>query len=66
MGRPEFGPAYEGLQQVNFSQAKSILVLGGADGVRSLIIHLAKHVFGASTIVATANTAKLESWPSPA
>lgn len=52
--------AYEGLQRAAFSEGKSVLVLGGAGGVGSLVIQLAKHVFGASTIAATASTAKLE------
>ncbi|XP_019434349.1 PREDICTED: 2-methylene-furan-3-one reductase-like isoform X3 [Lupinus angustifolius] len=52
--------AYQGLETVQFSAGKSILVLGGAGGVGTLIIQLAKHVFGASKIAATASTAKLE------
>ncbi|KAI4382600.1 hypothetical protein MLD38_008545 [Melastoma candidum] len=52
--------AYEGLERTGFSAGKSILVLGGAGGVGSLVIQLAKHVFGASKIAATASTAKLE------
>ncbi|KAK7266105.1 hypothetical protein RIF29_18745 [Crotalaria pallida] len=52
--------AYQGLERVEFSAGKSILVLGGAGGVGSLVIQLAKHVFGASKIAATASTAKLE------
>ncbi|ONI19550.1 LOW QUALITY PROTEIN: hypothetical protein PRUPE_3G284600 [Prunus persica] len=45
--------AYEGLERTEFSAGKSILVLGGAGG-------LAKHVFGASKVAATASTRKLE------
>ncbi|KAL1539358.1 2-methylene-furan-3-one reductase [Salvia divinorum] len=52
--------AYEGLERAGFSEGKSILVLGGAGGVGSLVIQLAKHVFGASRIAATASTLKLE------
>lgn len=52
--------AYQGLERAGFSAGKSILVLGGAGGVGSLVIQLAKHVFGASKIAATASTAKLE------
>ncbi|GAU43982.1 hypothetical protein TSUD_284090 [Trifolium subterraneum] len=52
--------AYQGLERVDFSSGKSILVLGGAGGVGSLVIQLAKHVFGASRIAATASTSKLE------
>ncbi|TKY69254.1 2-methylene-furan-3-one reductase [Spatholobus suberectus] len=52
--------AYQGLETVEFSVGKSILVLGGAGGVGSLVIQIAKHVFGASKIAATASTGKLE------
>ncbi|GAB2214257.1 hypothetical protein Droror1_Dr00018598 [Drosera rotundifolia] len=52
--------AYEGLEKVGFSADKSLLVLGGAGGVGSLVIQLAKHVFGASKVAATASTGKLE------
>ncbi|KAJ1416494.1 Quinone oxidoreductase/zeta-crystallin, conserved site [Sesbania bispinosa] len=52
--------AYQGLERVEFSAGKSILVLGGAGGVGTLVIQLAKHVFGASKVAATASTAKLE------
>ncbi|KAH6805226.1 Oxidoreductase [Perilla frutescens var. frutescens] len=52
--------AYGGLDSAGFSAGKSILVLGGAGGVGSLVIQLAKHVFGASKIAATASTAKLD------
>ncbi|PON98948.1 Alcohol dehydrogenase superfamily, zinc-type [Trema orientale] len=52
--------AYEGLEKTGFSAGKSILVLNGAGGVGSLVIQLAKEVFGASRIAATASTGKLE------
>ncbi|KAM7269024.1 hypothetical protein ACFE04_024521 [Oxalis oulophora] len=52
--------AYEGLEKTGFSAGKSILVLNGAGGVGSLVIQLAKHVFGASNVAATASTAKLD------
>ncbi|XP_047322165.1 2-methylene-furan-3-one reductase [Impatiens glandulifera] len=52
--------AYEGLERSGFSSGKSILVLGGAGGVGSLVIQLAKQVFGASRIAATTSTGKLE------
>ncbi|OMO53004.1 Alcohol dehydrogenase superfamily, zinc-type [Corchorus olitorius] len=54
------GTAYEGLQRCQFSAGQSILVLGGAGGVGSMVIQLAKHVFGASRVAATASTGKLE------
>lgn len=52
--------AYEGLERSAFSADKSILVLGGAGGVGTLVIQLAKHVFGASKVAATSSTAKLD------
>lgn len=52
--------AYEGLERTGFGPGKSILVLGGAGGVGSLVIQLARKVFGASTIAATSSTGKLE------
>eukprot|EP00262_Sarcandra_glabra_P021294 TRINITY_DN891_c0_g1_i1.p1 TRINITY_DN891_c0_g1~~TRINITY_DN891_c0_g1_i1.p1 ORF type:complete len:400 (+),score=62.16 TRINITY_DN891_c0_g1_i1:59-1201(+) len=52
--------AYEGLERAAFSAGKSILVLGGAGGVGSLVIQLAKQVFGASRVAATSSTGKLE------
>ncbi|KAK9272466.1 hypothetical protein L1049_002839 [Liquidambar formosana] len=52
--------AYEGLERSGFSDGKSILVLGGAGGVGTLVIQLAKHVFGASRVAATCSTGKLE------
>ncbi|PSR84843.1 2-methylene-furan-3-one reductase [Actinidia chinensis var. chinensis] len=52
--------AYEGLERSGFSSGKSVLVLGGAGGVGSLVIQLAKHVFGASRVAATSSTGKLE------
>ncbi|KAL9261198.1 2-methylene-furan-3-one reductase-like protein [Drosera capensis] len=51
--------AYEGLERAGFSAGKSILVLGGAGGVGSLVVQLAKQVFGASKVAATASTRKL-------
>ncbi|KAL2320113.1 hypothetical protein Fmac_029082 [Flemingia macrophylla] len=52
--------AYEGLERAEFSAGKSILVLGGAGGVGTHVIQLAKHVYGASKVAATASTRKLE------
>ncbi|XP_052165338.1 2-methylene-furan-3-one reductase [Oryza glaberrima] len=52
--------AHEGLERAGFSAGKSILILGGAGGVGSLAIQLAKHVYGASKVAATASTPKLE------
>ncbi|XP_022891493.1 2-methylene-furan-3-one reductase-like isoform X2 [Olea europaea var. sylvestris] len=52
--------AYEGLESAGFSAGKSVLVLGGAGGVGSLVIQIAKQVFGASKVAATSSTGKLE------
>ncbi|XP_019183498.1 PREDICTED: 2-methylene-furan-3-one reductase-like [Ipomoea nil] len=52
--------AYGGLEQAGFSAGKSILVLGGAGGVGTLVIQVAKHVFGASEIAATSSAKKFE------
>ncbi|EEF37017.1 2-methylene-furan-3-one reductase [Ricinus communis] len=52
--------AYEGLERTGFSAGKSILVLNGSGGVGSLVIQLAKHVFGASKVAATSGTRNLE------
>ncbi|XVF14110.1 hypothetical protein REPUB_Repub09cG0029100 [Reevesia pubescens] len=52
--------AHGGLERTEFSAGKSILVLGGAGGVGTLIIQLAKHVYGASKIAATSSTGKLD------
>lgn len=52
--------AYEGLEKIGVSAGKTLLVLGGAGGVGSLIIQLAKNVFGASKVAATSSTGKLE------
>ncbi|KAJ4824508.1 hypothetical protein Tsubulata_031589, partial [Turnera subulata] len=52
--------AHEGLERAGLSPGKSVLVLGGAGGVGTLVIQLAKHVFGASRVAATTSTAKLE------
>ncbi|KAF6157374.1 hypothetical protein GIB67_004312 [Kingdonia uniflora] len=52
--------AYEGLEKAGLSAGKSVLVLGGAGGVGTLAIQLAKQVFGASRVAATSSTGKLE------
>ncbi|KAL5725149.1 2-methylene-furan-3-one reductase [Ranunculus cassubicifolius] len=53
------GTAYDGLEKTGFSAGKSILVLGGPGGVGSLVIQLAKQVYGASKVAATSSTGKL-------
>ena len=52
--------AYEGLERTGFSPGKSILVLNGSGGVGSLVIQLAKQVFGASRVAATSSTRNLD------
>ncbi|KAK9113759.1 hypothetical protein Syun_020556 [Stephania yunnanensis] len=52
--------AHEGFERAGLSPGQSVLVLGGAGGVGSLAIQLAKQVFGASKVAATASTGKLD------
>ncbi|KAJ7520271.1 hypothetical protein O6H91_20G075700 [Diphasiastrum complanatum] len=52
--------AQEGLDRTSFMEGQSILVLGGAGGVGTLVIQLAKQVYGASLVAATASTGKLD------
>ncbi|POO03393.1 Alcohol dehydrogenase superfamily, zinc-type [Trema orientale] len=52
--------AYEGLQRAQLSAGKSVLILGGAGGVGTQVIQLAKQVFGASKVAATASAGKLD------
>ncbi|RCV30849.1 hypothetical protein SETIT_6G128600v2 [Setaria italica] len=52
--------ANEGLEKAGLCAGKSVLVLGGAGGVGSLAIQLAKQVYGASKVAATASTKKIE------
>lgn len=43
-----------------FEKGKSVFIVGGAGGVGSLAIQAARHVYGASRIVSTASTVKLD------
>ncbi|CAO2206588.1 unnamed protein product [Urochloa humidicola] len=52
--------ANEGLEKAGMAAGKSVLVLGGAGGVGSLAIQLAKQVYGASKVATTASTKKIE------
>ncbi|KAK1383757.1 2-methylene-furan-3-one reductase [Heracleum sosnowskyi] len=52
--------AYQGFELTEFTPGKTVLILGGAGGVGSLAIQLAKHVFGASTIATTCSAGKVE------
>lgn len=46
--------------RANFQAGQTTLIIGGAGGVGSLAIQLAKHVYGASLVATTASTGKLE------
>ncbi|XP_020981564.2 2-methylene-furan-3-one reductase-like [Arachis duranensis] len=52
--------AYGALHKVGLSPGQSILVLGASGGVGTFVVQVAKHVFGASVVAATASTGKLE------
>ncbi|XP_057718731.1 2-methylene-furan-3-one reductase-like [Arachis stenosperma] len=52
--------AYGALRKVGLSPGQSILVLGASGGVGTFVVQVAKHVFGASVVAATASTGKLE------
>ncbi|KAJ7528740.1 hypothetical protein O6H91_15G016900 [Diphasiastrum complanatum] len=52
--------AEQGLEQANFQKGQTILVTGGAGGVGSQVIQIAKEVYGASLVATTASTKKLE------
>ncbi|KAF7819590.1 2-methylene-furan-3-one reductase-like [Senna tora] len=54
------GTAHGSLQRVGLTAGQSILVLGGGGGVGTLVIQLAKHVFGASKVAATCSSGKVE------
>lgn len=49
-----------GFDTTNFEKGQSVFIVGGAGGVGSLAIQLAKNVYGASRIVSSASTGKLE------
>eukprot|EP00246_Nothoceros_aenigmaticus_P015706 TRINITY_DN6719_c0_g1_i1.p1 TRINITY_DN6719_c0_g1~~TRINITY_DN6719_c0_g1_i1.p1 ORF type:complete len:394 (-),score=66.29 TRINITY_DN6719_c0_g1_i1:161-1342(-) len=52
--------AQQGLERTNISKGQSVLVLGGAGGVGSLAIQLAKEVYGAGLVAATTSTSKVD------
>ncbi|KAH7852163.1 hypothetical protein Vadar_021331 [Vaccinium darrowii] len=52
--------AYQALERCGPLDGKSVLVLGGAGGVGTLAIQLARHVFVASRVAATCSSGKLE------
>ncbi|XP_057866465.2 2-methylene-furan-3-one reductase [Cryptomeria japonica] len=52
--------ALQSFDTVGFQKGQSVFIVGGAGGVGSLAIQLAKHVFEASRIVSTCSTGKVE------
>jgi len=52
--------AQQAFDIAKFEKGQSVFIVGGAGGVGSLAIQLAKHVYGASKIVSTASTGKLD------
>ncbi|KAH9328443.1 hypothetical protein KI387_000551, partial [Taxus chinensis] len=52
--------AQEAFDMVNFKSGQSMFIVGGAGGIGSVAIQLAKHVYGASRIVSNASTGKLD------
>ena len=52
--------AMEGFITADFKRGQNIFVVGGAGGVGSLVVQLAKHVYGASHVVATTSTDKVD------
>lgn len=52
--------AMEGFHIAKFKEGDTIFVVGGGGGVGTLVVQLAKHVYGASYVVATTSTTKVE------
>ncbi|KAH7653636.1 2-alkenal reductase (NAD(P)(+)) protein, partial [Dioscorea alata] len=52
--------AIEGFKNAKFKEGDSVFVVGGAGGVGTLVVQLAKQYFGASKVVATCSTSKVE------
>ncbi|KAJ9171291.1 hypothetical protein P3X46_014679 [Hevea brasiliensis] len=52
--------AIEGFITADFKEGENIFVVGGGGGVGSLVVQLAKHLFGSSYVVATCSTPKVE------
>ncbi|KAI4330333.1 hypothetical protein MLD38_028630 [Melastoma candidum] len=52
--------AAEGFVTGSFKPGQSIFIVGGAGGVGSLVVQLAKHLYGASRVVATCSTPKVD------
>lgn len=52
--------AVEGFVTAGFREGETVFVVGGAGGVGSLVVQLAKNVYGASRAVATCSTPKVD------
>lgn len=52
--------AVEGFRIAGFRGGKTIFIVGGAGGVGSMVVQMAKHLYGASEVVATTSTTKLK------
>ncbi|KAL8148604.1 2-methylene-furan-3-one reductase-like [Apium graveolens] len=52
--------AIQGFRTAGFKEGQSVFVVGGAGGVGSLVVQLAKYLFGASKVVATTSTTKVK------
>ncbi|CAM6095181.1 unnamed protein product [Calypogeia fissa] len=52
--------AYQSFEHVSLKEGETVLVLGGAGGVGSLAVQLAKHVFKASLVAATTSTPNVD------
>eukprot|EP00262_Sarcandra_glabra_P004697 TRINITY_DN15898_c0_g1_i1.p1 TRINITY_DN15898_c0_g1~~TRINITY_DN15898_c0_g1_i1.p1 ORF type:complete len:268 (-),score=42.83 TRINITY_DN15898_c0_g1_i1:193-957(-) len=52
--------AIEGFETASFKARQSIFIVGGAGGVGSLVVQLAKHIYEASEVAATTSTGKLD------
>ena len=52
--------AIEGFKTAGFKEGETIFVVGGAGGVGSLVVQLAKLLYGASYVVATSSTPKVK------